>query len=337
MHPAIHALALALLTGVSATGSADVQEVLTVAEVDAVRQIGARIDGRLVWSSNRGGNHDLYLVDLASGDTRQLTDHPSVDFFSRFSPDGRQISFLRSRRPYVSFRERTGWDLYIMDADGGRQRRLARRAYHATWIPDGSGLVFERRGRIFRYDLATGEETLLHGGQDALIKGRLEEPEMLTDSLMSVAVRRVRRETVGILDLDAGVYTPMSTDSDCQITWMPGQRHVVWIAGQGLGGTRVEHRRLDDAAPEVLIDLPSEYSHEYFPRVTGNGEWLIWGAAAEGHEHDLADYELFVWKIGEPWDSALRLTHSPANDQWPDLWVMPASASAGPSPRSAAR
>ena len=308
---------------------------LTVAERDAVRQIGTRVEGRIVWSSNRGGNHDLYLVDLATGETHQLTDHPSVDFFSRFSPDGQQISFLRSRRPYVSFRERTGWDLYIMDADGGRQRRLARRAYHATWTPDGSGRVFERRGRIVRYDLATGEETLVHGGRGAPIKGRLEEPEMLTDSLMSVAVRRVPRETVGVIDLAAGVYTPMSTDSDCQITWIPGQRHVVWIAGQGHGGTRVEHRRLGDAAPEVLIDLPLEYSHENFPHVTADGQWLIWGAAAEGHERDLADYELFVWKIGEPWDSALRLTHSPANDQWPDLWVAPPSTDA--APRSAVR
>ena len=33
------------------------------------------------------------------------------------------------------------------------------------------------------------------------------------------------------------------------------------------------------------------------------------------------DYELFAWKIGEPMEAVVRLTHSPANDQGPDLFV----------------
>ncbi len=63
------------------------------------------------------------------------------------------------------------------------------------------------------------------------------------------------------------------------------------------------------------------YSHEYFPRLSNDGHWLIWGAAAEGHEHDRADYEIFVWEIGTTWETAIRLTYHPGNDQWPDLHV----------------
>ena len=79
------------------------------------------------------------------------------------------------------------------------------------------------------------------------------------------------------------------------------------------------HASLDDPREAVLMDLPHEYSHEYFPRITADGEWMIWGAAAEGHEHDRADYELFVWKLDQPWSTATRLTYAAANDQWPDL------------------
>jgi hypothetical protein len=96
---------------------------------------------------------------------------------------------------------------------------------------------------------------------------------------------------------------------------------VVWIEGSGHGGTRVMHTRAPDAEPDVLIDLPGTYSHEYFPRVTRDGAWLVWGASAEGHEHDRADYEMFAWRIGSPPDAAIRLTYSAGNDQWPDLWV----------------
>jgi hypothetical protein len=96
---------------------------------------------------------------------------------------------------------------------------------------------------------------------------------------------------------------------------------VVWIEGSGRGGTRVMHTPSPGGRPEILIDLPGAYSHEYFPVVTRDGRWLIWGAAAEGHEHDRADYEIFAWRIGAPAESATRLTWSTSNDQWPDLWM----------------
>ena len=55
-----------------------------------------------MWSSNRTGNHELYLLDLRTRAVRQLTNTPQVEFFSRFSPDGRRILFTRSQRDYVT-------------------------------------------------------------------------------------------------------------------------------------------------------------------------------------------------------------------------------------------
>jgi hypothetical protein len=73
----------------------------------------------------------------------------------------------------------------------------------------------------------------------------------------------------------------------------------------------------------VLLDLPGDYSHEYFPRVSNDGRFLIFAASAEGHEHDRADYEIYLWEIGSPASEALRLTYHGGNDQWPDIWVDP--------------
>ncbi len=56
-------------------------------------------------------------------------------------------------------------DLFLIDADGGNERRVAREAYHPTWVPDGSGLVFVRQNRIVRYDLASGTETVSYGSE----------------------------------------------------------------------------------------------------------------------------------------------------------------------------
>jgi len=69
------------------------------------------------------------------------------------------------------------------------------------------------------------------------------------------------------------------------------------------------------------MDLPGERSHEYFPKLSQDAAWMVWAASAEGHEHDRADYEIYAWRVGTPWASALRLTYFAGNDQWPDVYV----------------
>ena len=251
---------------------------------------------------------------------RRLTDHPHVDYFSRFSPDGTQISFLRSRRPWVSFREEDAWDLYIMNADGTETRRLVEHAYHPTWRPDGSGLVFVRDNTIRSLDLATGEEQLVQDASVAPLNGRVGDPELAPDGRLAVTLRR-RAQFVGVMDVDRETYTVISDPRACHITWMPGEDRVLWVSGEGRGGTRIMHGQPGTTGGEVLIDLPGEHSHEYFPRVTNDAQWLSWAATAEGHEHDRADYEIYAWRIGTAWTTATRLTHSSGNDQWPDLFI----------------
>ena len=70
-----------------------------------------------------------------------------------------------------------------------------------------------------------------------------------------------------------------------------------------------------------LMDLPGRRSHEYFPRLSPDGKWLVWGATDKGHDHDIFDYELYIWKIGEPVETATRITYHTGNDRWPDIWL----------------
>jgi Tol biopolymer transport system component len=294
----------------------------TSQERSAIRALARDVRGTLVWSSNRGGNHELYAADLATGRLTRLTDHPHVDYFSRFSPDGRRISFLRSRRPWVSFRESESWDLMLMDADGTNARRIAEHAYHPLWTPDGRGLTFVRDNRITLIDVETGQEKVLFHGADPPTSGDVRQPMLGADGRLVFqlgGVSRARRG-VGILSLSSRTFTRVSPNaSACEISWIGTTGRVVWVEASGRGGTRIMHTPEPGSDPEELIDLPGAYSHEYFPQITPDGRWLVWGAAAEGHEHDRADYEIFVWRIGTPAESARRITYSSSNDQWPDL------------------
>jgi Tol biopolymer transport system component len=295
---------------------------LTGPERDAVRALAGRIDGLLVWSSNRGGNHDLYLLDLREQSVRRLTNSPNVEFFARFSPDGRRIVFMRSWREWVSFREHDPWDLFVLDLERGDERRIVRSGYHPTWTADGKAVVFQRGLQALRYDLATQQETVLVDGPTA-IPGitELGDPELSPDGRRVALYPRGPMSSNAVFDLASRTLTPLGTVQACQPTWAPDGQSLVWIEFEGHGGTRVMTGKPDGSGRRVLIDLPGSHSHEYFPKLANDGRWLVWGATAEGHEHDRADYEIFVWELGTPPETAIRLTHHTGNDQWPDLFV----------------
>lgn len=69
------------------------------------------------------------------------------------------------------------------------------------------------------------------------------------------------------------------------------------------------------------FDSPGPFSHEYFPKVANGGDVLVYGASSGGHEHDTADYEIFLWLIGQPAAQAIRITHHTGNDCWPDVFL----------------
>jgi dipeptidyl aminopeptidase/acylaminoacyl peptidase len=298
---------------------------LTGGERDAVGALARRLGGLVVWSSNRTGNHELYLLDLRTQAVRRLTNTPEVEFFSRFSPDGRRILFTRSQREYVTPRDPTAWDVYVMNADGAGERLLARGGYSPQWAPSGDAVIFLRGAQVIRLDLADGgpgrESVLLDGPATPGIEGGMETPELAPDGTrLAVTVRSRRYGGVAVVDLGTRAVTRLSPGQACQITWVPGSEGLLWMENRGNGGTQIVAG--GPGRPRaVFMDLPGAYSHEYFPRVSNDGRWLAWGAAASGHEHDRADYEVFVWQIGRPVSEAVRLTHHPGNDQWPDLYV----------------
>ena len=48
---------------------------------------------------------------------------------------------------------------------------------------------------------------------------------------------------------------------------------------------------------------------------------MVWGITQRGHDHDIADCEIYLWEVGTPKESAVRLTHHSANDRWPDIFI----------------
>ncbi len=59
---------------------------------------------------------DVHALELRSGETRRLTEAPPLNQMPAWSPDGRRLAFMSARDGYPA--------VFVMDADGGDQRNL---------------------------------------------------------------------------------------------------------------------------------------------------------------------------------------------------------------------
>jgi hypothetical protein len=48
---------------------------------------------------------------------------------------------------------------------------------------------------------------------------------------------------------------------------------------------------------------------------------MVWCATSKGHDHDIYDYEMYIWKRGTKAKEAVRLTFHSGNDRWPAIHV----------------
>jgi Tol biopolymer transport system component/tRNA A-37 threonylcarbamoyl transferase component Bud32 len=90
------------------------------------------------WSGEKGDNWDIYVREVDGTGFNRLTSDPADDCCPAWSPDGRQIAFLRASGDR--------WALYLISALGGGERKLAEvSGASLSWSPDGKNIAFRDR------------------------------------------------------------------------------------------------------------------------------------------------------------------------------------------------
>jgi dipeptidyl aminopeptidase/acylaminoacyl peptidase len=91
------------------------------------------------WSTN----HDIFSVNLATGEKRQLTTNPAADCTPHFSPDGKLLAYRAQARPGY---EADRWQLMVLELATGQRRSLTealdRSVEGYVWAPDGGKIYF---------------------------------------------------------------------------------------------------------------------------------------------------------------------------------------------------
>jgi hypothetical protein len=282
----------------------------------------AGLNGYVVWSSNRSGSHDIWMYSLPEGELRQLTTDPHTDYYPRISPDGGRIVFARSQEPWVSQRNYRSWDVILLDLRKNTTRVLARNGNVPTWSGDGRKVYFQRDGnQLVQIEVASGKETvLMQTGRDMPLPASVQLQTPVLDpkgQVVAVTLRGGQRATALIYP-DKRV---ARVGGGCQLNWSPSGDYLYKIDRGGKKKNAILQVDPTTLDRRVWFDPPGDYHHIYFPRVDNTESVLVYGASTGGHEHDTADYEIFLWKIGSPAKNAVRLTFHTANDCWPDVYI----------------
>ena len=99
--------------------------------------VKAAFTGKIVLTSTRDGNREIYVMNPDGSEQINLTQHRADDLDPAWSPNGKQIVFVSDRDGVR--------DLYLMDEDGGNVERVFRTVAHRKqpdWSPDGKKIVY---------------------------------------------------------------------------------------------------------------------------------------------------------------------------------------------------
>jgi Tol biopolymer transport system component len=285
---------------------------------------GAPLRGneRVVYSSLRPGNWDVFYFAVAGAPPRRLTDHPGLDYDAALSPDGRWVVFTSERRGNP--------DLYALELEGAAEPRLLLDSVamedQAAFSPDGRSVAFvsTASGNADIYvmaftpqatqDLAAATNVTNHPGGDF-------RPDFSPDGLAIAfttdrdtpvsghpifAFTRQREGDVYVMDRDGGnarrlTATPdwdgspdWSADGRTLYFYSARPREVVGpptspILGQE-GGFRIWAMNADGGNPrvvtpegvEALAPAVTPDGRVAYQKRTGFARWSIESVAADG-------------------------------------------------------
>ena len=114
---------------------------------------------KIVLSSNRDGDYEIYVMDDDGTHIQRLTHHPDKDGTAMWSPNGKQIAFTREKRWHPNQKGQI-INICVMSRDGSEGQQITDQTEiynQPRWSPDGKHIAFDGDGNIHTIDMETQE------------------------------------------------------------------------------------------------------------------------------------------------------------------------------------
>jgi len=193
-------------------------------------------DGQWVlFSSDRGGNLDLWKLSTATGALRRITEDAADDWDPAFTPDGARILWSSSRAGY--------FEIWICDADGTGARQLTNDGVDAenpTATPDGRWIVYNSTNPA-----APGIWKIHPDGTGAtrIVPGTWSTPDVSPDGLHVVFRTGTEPRTVMIARVEDGAIVGLPIEQPGALSgrprWRPDGRAFLFTGRDDTGATGV--------------------------------------------------------------------------------------------------
>lgn len=221
--------------------------------------------GRILFSSDRDGDDEIYVMDSDGANLVRLTNNPDSDIAPAWSPDRQRVAFSSDRDG--------NYEIYLMNADGTEQTRLTHHKandWSPDWSPDGQRIVFassdsNNASTLYITNTAGGELQYLTNGRS---------PAWSPDGRRIVYVSgRGDDSTIKMIDLERKNRTGLNNNNIAGITpaWSPDGQKIVF-SSNSIGNDEIYLMNAAGTRPKRLTfnSVP-----DYSPNWSPNGVFII--------------------------------------------------------------
>ncbi len=265
-------------------------------------------NGRIVFTSLRDGNLEIYSMNPDGSDQQRLTNDPGADIQPSYSPDGSKIVFASSRDG--------NYEIYVMNADGSTESRLTtdpNADIAPSYSPDGTKIVFQaaRTGNFEVFVMnADGSAPVNLSNNPSSDMSPAWSPG---GTKIAFASTRTGNYEVFAMNTDGSgqVNLTNSPASDDLPSWAPGGSKIAFQSSRD-GNLEIYSMNADGSAQTRLTTAPAA---DITPAWSPDGARIAFASTRSGDPE--------IWAINADGTAPTQVTTTPGFDYQPNWQPLP--------------